>query len=142
MKLQPLSILPAHSPKPAQEPAQEPACRNSTAEELEPSSGGEAASYSARYQVFLAQQTARNQPTNRQVGLEALSGLGRVLADLALFIAFFLGFLTLFGFGLSRLNGRLNLTQSNVSAAAKEAATPQPGLPESSAPPKKKQINK
>ena len=134
MKLQPLSILPAHST--------ERAGGNSTAEELESSSGGEAASYSARYQAFLAQQAARNQRPNRQVGLEALSGLGRILADLALFIAFFFGFLTLFGFGLSRLNGRLNFAQSNVSAAAKEAVPSQHSLPESPAPPKKKQINK
>ncbi|HMV49233.1 MAG TPA: hypothetical protein PLD20_19110 [Blastocatellia bacterium] len=130
MKLQTLSILPAHST--------ERAGGNSTAEELEHSSG-EAASSSARYQAFLAQQALRTPRASLQPSAEVLSGLGRLLADVALFITFFFGFLTLFGFGLSRLSGRFDLSQSDVSASAQQADTPEPNLPTL---PRKKPFNK
>jgi hypothetical protein len=80
------------------------------------------ASYSARYQAFLYQQSLRNQRANRQGSLDVLTSLGRGLLNLVLFVAFFFGFLTLFGFGLSRLGGKFNVTQSSVSASVSNLA--------------------
>lgn len=107
MKSQYLSILPGSSEE------------NSTANEPENSSG-EVASYSARYQAFLYQQSQRNQRVYQQRGLDVLTGLVQGLVNLAIFFALFLGFLTMFGFGLSRLNGNFNVVQSNVSAVGKQ----------------------
>ena len=92
----------------------------------------EAASYSARYQAFLYQQSLRNQRANRQGSLDLLTSLGRGLLNLTLFVAFFFGFLTLFGFGLSKLGGNFNIAQSRVSASdsnpalGREKTTPAP----------------
>lgn len=94
---------------------------DSTANEPK-NSGGEAASYSARYQAFLYQQSLRSQRANSQGGLDVLTSLLQGLVNVALFVAFFFGFLTLFGFGLSRLNGHSNLIQPKVSASAPNLA--------------------
>jgi hypothetical protein len=112
---------------------------NSTANEMTNSSG-DGESYSARYQAFLYQQSQRNQRTNYQGGMDILTGLIRGLVNLGLFVAFFLGFLTLFGFGLSRLNGNFNVAQKNVSAAGKQAGVSET-KPSPSPTPLKKSLN-
>ncbi len=112
---------------------------NSTANEMMNSSG-DGESYSARYQAFLYQQSQRNQRTNYQGGMDILTGLIRGLVNLGLFVAFFLGFLTLFGFGLSRLNGNFNVAQKNVSAAGKQAGVSDT-KPSPSPTPLKKSLN-
>lgn len=132
------SILPVEPPTDLQG---EDSGANSTANELTNSSG-ESASYSARYQAFLSQQTQRKERASGQGGLNVLAGLVQGLINLAIFVVLFLGFLTLFGFGLSRLNGNFNVSQSNVSAAGKQDSDSAVKLSQTPAAPKKKANNK
>jgi hypothetical protein len=122
MKSQYLSLFSATSSAASSAASSECTDGNSKASEPENFSG-EVASYSARYQAFLYQQSLRNQRANRQGSLDLLTSLGRGLLNLTLFVAFFFGFLTLFGFGLSRLSNNLSVVRSNVLAAGAQDET-------------------
>jgi hypothetical protein len=136
MKSQYLSLFSDTSSAAASAAATESSDGNPPASEPENFSG-EVASYSARYQAFLYQQSLRNQRANRQGGLDVLTSLGRGLLNLTLFVAFFFGFLTLFGFGLSRLSGNSYLIQNKVSASAPNAGADAANTSSEAAAPKK-----
>ena len=61
---------------------------------------GVSGDYRSRYRAFLAQRNA-NLLANRQ---NKIFRFGQGLINFAIFIALFIGILTLFGFGLSRFN--------------------------------------
>lgn len=90
---------------------------NSTASSSANSTGG-FANYSARYQAFLNQQSQRNQ--RRAIRPSGLVRGIRGLINFAIFVVLFLAILTLFGFGLSRLNGSAKVVKE-VSAAKKQS---------------------
>ena len=78
---------------------------------------GSGASYRARYQAFLNQQSQR---IPRRAGPNAVVGFVRGAINFAIFVALFLAILTLFGFGLSRLNGDAKATARDVQATGKQ----------------------
>jgi len=81
-------------------------------------SPGGLASYRARYQAFLNQQSQRGQ--RRTSGAASLLRFMQGLVSFAIFIALFLAILTLFGFGLSRLGVIAQVSSSKVSASDRQ----------------------
>ena len=81
---------------------------------------GSGASYHARYQAFLNQQSPRSPRRTRP---SAVVGFVGGMINFAIFVALFLAILTLFGFGLSRLSGDAKATASDVQATGKQAAS-------------------
>lgn len=81
---------------------------------------GAGASYRARYQAFLNQQSQRSP---RRTGPSAVIGFVRGSINFAIFVALFLAILTLFGFGLSRLSGDAKATASDVQITGKQATS-------------------
>ena len=106
-----LSILPDNSTGDSSADAK-PAGIANTAE------GG--ASYRARYQAFLNQQSQRSPRRTRP---NAVVGFVQVVINFAIFVALFLAILTLFGFGLSRLSGDAKATASDVQVTSHQPAS-------------------
>ena len=110
MKLHRLSILPDNSTE------------DSSAEVIpvaDNSAGGDA-SYRARYQAFLNQQSQRSLRRSRP---NAVVGFAAGMINFAIFVALFLAILTLFGFGLSRLNDNARATANEAQAHERQAAS-------------------
>ena len=80
---------------------------------------GGVASYRARYQAFLNQQSQRSQ---RRAGPNGLVRAVWGMINFAIFVVLFLAILTLFGFGLSRLSGNAQATKGDVLANGKQAS--------------------
>ena len=101
-----------------------------------PAGSGESASYRARYQAFLNQQSQRGQ---RRVRPKAVVGFVGGVINFAIFVVLFLAILTLFGYGLARLGGNVGAVNGDVSATGKQSATmPDP----TSSPERKKRTGK
>jgi len=98
--------------------------------------GGSLASYRARYQAFLNQQSQRSQ---RRVGPSALVRFVQGVINFAIFVALFLGILTLFGFGLTRLGPSIHIVNADVSASGKQSTAVADASP---APARKKKVGK
>ena len=93
---------------------------DSTADSHTTDLGGGLASYRARYQAFLNQQSQRSLRRNGPGPLSrAISGL----ISFVIFVALFLAILTLFGFGLSRLGANIVVVNGEVLASGEKAAT-------------------
>ncbi len=88
------------------------------------------ASYRARYQEFLNQQSQKS--LRRTSGPTNLLRFVQGLFSFAIFVALFLAILTLFGFGLSRL-GVIAQVSSDKTSARQEKPNPEASsLPSSS----------
>ncbi|MEO6723743.1 MAG: hypothetical protein ABIU20_11480 [Blastocatellia bacterium] len=125
MKSRHLSILPDNSTEDSSAHSPSPGAANIT------ESG---ASYRARYQEFLNQQSQRNP---RRARPSAGIGFVQGIINFAIFVALFLAILTLFGFGLSQLSGNVKGVNGSVSATGKHAPTmteaaPSPAIKKSS----------
>ncbi len=81
---------------------------------------GSGASYRARYQAFLNQQSQRSPRRTRP---NAVIGVVGAVINFAIFVALFLAILTLFGFGLSRLSGDAKATASDVQVTSQQPAS-------------------
>lgn len=98
------------------------------------------ASYRARYQAFLNQQSHRSEKRLR--GQTSIFRYAQGLVSFAIFIALFLAILTLFGFGLSQLGLIAKVSPDNVSAASKQPKNEKSEADAASARPKRHSRNK
>ena len=110
MKLHHLSILPDNSSEDS----------SAGVTPIADNSAGGDASYRARYQAFLNQQAQRSP---RRAKPNAVIGFAAGIINFAIFVALFLAILTLFGFGLSRLNGDAKATTNDAQATGQQAAS-------------------